>query len=340
MNGLIMNRVFSFFLILSALFVSAQTKNCVDGICMWEDTMFASSEFYQGQTLYMEFWTENQNDIIKEYRIDEPISFELLSSKGPIKLDVRVFGKQNPDKKAVRTIQKNEKIRFLFNPLFLQIFNDYYSEYEKQTKEKNIFPLLKPGKYTLHFEDVVLPHERKVKFHKEMVVKEAKGKLKEELLDYLKSVNYYYKIDYVRDSLVERMYDEHLPTITWFMKKHSESIYSAELFRFIIDGWKQTGYKPALGTEDEIKERFFLTSLYPKLKGNLVGTTQYIERIGKKAMLMKKYGLIQDEHAFVDKFLKGMEDKPIEISDICINNFKFHFPNSKLTNYAREKQKK
>jgi hypothetical protein len=327
---------------LLALQGNAQDHSCFKDLCISENQAFKTDVFYQGQNIVIELLTENTSDVEKEYLTT---GFEMMFKDGKKEVPVEWFNRfpDRPESTDGDKIAPHFISVWTFDGYFNRIRtpNYVYLDYEKTFKQKNRLPILQPGRYSLERGIIVFPQKKRITAKKEFEIKEPKGGMKKEFLDYLKCVNYYYNIDEKRDSLLERMFDEKLSTITWYMKNHPNSIYSAELFRFFHYDWETTGHKPNFGSyEEDAKIYYALTCLYKDIRGNLAGTTDFFMSFLVFIKGFKRYGLIQDELVFMHNFLAGIADKPVEISDFFIEKFNRKYKDVHFSNYAREKQTK
>lgn len=287
----------------------------------------------------VEYYVENTTDSLLQCYNLMPSHFTRIDKNKKEEMMERKFF---PDDIEIELgdIKPKAKWEYHFNCYFKRIGNDYYPAYQEIFKTPNKLRIFAPGKYRFVRQVVVDKNGKTITMQKAFEVKEAKGKLKEELLDYLKCINYYISVENEKDK-IQKFYDPNQPTIVWFMNKYSGSIYSAELFRFIYLDWKNiSGSQPSMSIEDETRSEFILMNLYKDVKGNLAGTTNFFKPTGLIVKYFKKYNLIEDEVKYMDEFLRGIADKPAEISDQLIESFKRGYEDSELTNYAREKQKK
>ncbi|MBC7390858.1 MAG: hypothetical protein H7329_16745 [Opitutaceae bacterium] len=340
-----MKKLFALFLMANSYsLITYSQSSCLRGLCIEEDSTFYHDTFYQGQTIAFTYYFNNTTNEDKFDRTIQSFHFTRVLPKGKseelsqMKLPNLDRFNTKPDT-GHNKIKANYKAPAIFDSHYWHIWNDSVTEYNKKYGESNRIGLLKPGKYFMKVQTHLAPDDSLLTLLKQFEVIEAKGKLKQELMDYLKCINYYYYFKYGENEL-ERIYSPALPTITWYLNTYPNGIYTAEVFRFITNNWENTGYKPPFGAEGRAKEYKMQMELFAKVNGNFSNLDNKINKAIYNIDIMMKYRLIDDEVVFMDKFLKSIEDKPVILSDRFIAQFMRLYKDSKLSNYARLKQNK
>ena len=245
---------------------------------------------------------------------------------------------KGPVKYPVEANYKSVHPRSLGFDYFGNVDLTYYIPLTDEDKEtylrKPLF--LKPGKYTIEVVCRLFPTEKEIVANYSFEVVPANGNVKEQLMTYLKAMDY--TIRNGRNPDVKYLTSETEPTLWRALKDDSTTHYANEIINLMAIELDFRMFC-VRNYQDDKPAAFPLFEWIPNLKyfnSIDVGKT-YFEWNVHKIIHFKQAGFIADIPSYVDNYLKRIEHLDPIVSEAFIKTADYYLKVPNLRNYAQER---